>query len=192
VYVRPSQRFDIIVIAASAGGIRALNHILATLPADLPVPIALVQHRSLHLPSFLANIPRLKVKTAVEGESLQPGTVYIAPPNKHLLVKTDHTFVLSNGRRIRHVLSSANPLFASAAAACVIAVVLTGGDSDATDGVQAVHDAGGLVIAQDQATSQLFAMPQSAIETGCVDYVLALDEIGPALLRLLNTGQKKR
>ena len=72
----------------------------------------------------------------------------------------------------------------------VIAVVLTGGDSDATDGVQAVSQAGGVVIAQDQGSAEQFAMPRSAIATGCVDYVLSLDELGPVLLQLLKTGQK--
>jgi two-component system chemotaxis response regulator CheB len=70
-------------------------------------------------------------------------------------------------------------------------VVLTGGDSDATDGVQAISAAGGMVIAQDEATSMLFTMPKSAIQTGCVDYILPLDEIGPALMHLLRTGRAK-
>jgi len=91
--------------------------------------------------------------------------------------------------KIRHVLSSANPLFTSAAGVYgdgVIAVVLTGGDSDATDGVQSVSEAGGIVIAQDEATPQNFSMPRSAIKTGSVDYVLPLDEIAPKLLDLLS------
>jgi two-component system chemotaxis response regulator CheB len=134
------------------------------------------------------------VKDAVEGEQLQAGTVYVAPPDKHLRITLAHTIALSDGHRIRHVLSSANPLFSSAAEVFrsrVIAVVLTGGDSDATDGVQTVRQAGGVVIAQDQTTAEQFGMPRSAIDTGCVNYVLPLDEIGPALLQLLKRGQHK-
>jgi two-component system chemotaxis response regulator CheB len=89
--------------------------------------------------------------------------------------------------RIRHVLSSANPLFSSAAkvfGSRVIAIVLTGSDRDATNGVQTVKTRGGIVIAQDRATSKMFAMPRSAIETGCVDRVMPLEEIAPALMRL--------
>ena|SRR3989442_9197948 len=102
------------------------------------------------------------------------------------MVKIEHQFGLADGRKIGHLRSSVNPLFSSVAEAFkdqVIAVVLTGGDSDATDGVQSVRGAGGIVIAQDEATSKQFAMPRLAIGTGCVDYVLPLDKIGPAILR---------
>ena len=86
----PSQHFDIIVLAASAGGVQAVSRLLSTLPADLPVPIVLVQHRSTHhpflLPRVLGRRTSLKVKTAVAGERLHTGTVYVAPPDKHLLI----------------------------------------------------------------------------------------------------------
>lgn len=123
-----------------------------------------------------------------QTEAMQPGTVYLAPPALHLIVGRDWRLALTDGYRIRHVLSSANPLFASAAEAFgarVIAVVLTGSDRDATDGVQAVKVQGGIVIAQDRATSEWFAMPRLAIETGCVDRILPLGEIAPALVRLV-------
>jgi two-component system chemotaxis response regulator CheB len=185
------------VLAASAGGVTAVRHLLSTLPADLPVPIVLVQHRSAKLPFLLADVlarrTALTVKNVVEGERLQAGTVYVAPPDQHLRITMDHTVALSDGHRVRHVLSSANPLFSSVADVFhnrVIAVVLTGWGADATDGVQAVSQAGGVVIAQDQASAEQFAMPRSAIQTGCVDYILSLDEIGPVLLQLLKTGQK--
>jgi two-component system chemotaxis response regulator CheB len=124
---------------------------------------------------------------------MRPGTVYLAPPDLHLYVRPGGVCHLSGGQKIRHVRSSANPLFDSAAASFkgrVIAVVLTGSDHDATDGVQSVKESGGLVIAQDQATSVAFGMPGSAIETGCVDRVLPLDDIGPALCRLVETGPR--
>jgi two-component system chemotaxis response regulator CheB len=129
----------------------------------------------------------LAVKNATQGERMEAGTIYLAPPHAHLMVDRDLRLSLKDGGKIRHVLSSANPLFESAASALpgrVIAVVLTGYDRDATDGVQAVRLSGGTVIAQDQTTSQMFGMPGSAIETGCVDRILPLQDIGPALVAL--------
>jgi two-component system chemotaxis response regulator CheB len=188
---RPETPYDLVAIVASTGGVKALEEILAWLPADFPVPIAVVQHRSTQHPNLLARVlgrhTELTVKLAEEGEVLQPGKVYLAQPDLHLVVNDNRTLGLRNGHRIRHVLSSGNPLFESAAQALgerVIAIVLTGYDSDGTDGVQAVKNAGGTVIAQDEASSQAFNMPRSAIETGCVDRVLALGEIGPALVQL--------
>jgi len=184
--------YDLVAMVASAGGVKALEAILSALPEDFPVPVALVQHRTTRDPNPLARVlsrhTALTVKMAKDGEMLLPATVYLANPGLHLVVQPDHTLGLRDGRRIRHVLSSGNPLFESAAAALgrrVIAVVLTGYDSDGTDGVQAVKRAGGVVLAQDEATSQAFGMPRSAIETGCVDQVLPLESIGPELVRLV-------
>ena len=113
-----------------------------------------------------------------------PGTVYLAPPREHLVIRRDETLALVDGhRKIRHVFSSADPLFASAAQVYgdgVIAVVLTGADSDATDGVQSVRQRGGIVIAQDRATSHVFGMPHAATSTGAVNAVLPLPEIARA------------
>lgn len=125
------------------------------------------------------------------------GTVNLGPADRHLLVQPGKRFISLDGHKIRHVLSSANPLFESAAEALgskEIAVVLTGGDRDATDGVQTVRAHGGVVIAQDEATSRVFSVPESAIQTGCVGYVLPLGEIAPALIRLaagLDPQQRK-
>lgn len=186
-----SKRYAVVVIAASAGGIQALQKLLAALPPDYPLPIVIVQHRTGHMPNLLARVlgrhTPLKVKAAEEGEAMSAGTVYLAPPHQHLIVRRDESLALVDGHKIRHVLSSANPLFASAAqvfGSGVIAVVLTGGDRDATDGVQTVKQRGGIVLAQDEASSQIFGMPQSAIETGCVDAILPLAHIAPELLRL--------
>ena len=194
----PASSCDLVVIAASAGGIQALQEILSSLPAGFPVPIAVVQHRSRYLPNLLPQIlgrkTPLAVKLVEEAEALRHGTVYVAPPHLHLTVGPDRALVLTDGRRIRHVLSSANPLFTSAAEVLggrVVAVVLSGSGSDASDGVQAIKAAGGVVIAQDQATSKHFGMPGSAIATGCVDLVLPLEEIGPALIHLVAPGCRR-
>jgi two-component system chemotaxis response regulator CheB len=186
------RRYDLVVMAASAGGVQALQAVLSVLPVDFPVPIAVVQHRSTRLPNLLVRVlarhTPLTVKMAEPSEAMQPGTVYLAPPDLHLSVQSDGTLALSGGQKIRHVRSSANPLFESAAGAFggrIIAVVLTGGDRDATDGVQSVKAHGWTVITQDEATSQCFGMPHAAIETGCVDWVLPLEDIGPRLIDLM-------
>lgn len=184
--------YEIVVIAASAGGIPALSVLLGSLPATFPAPIAVVLHRSAYRPDLLARVlgrhTLLRVKEAEESERPLSGTVYLAPPDRHLWLRWDGVFTLLDGTRICFVLSSANPLFVSAADTLqgrVIAVALTGGGSDAADGVQAVKQQGGVVIAQDQATSLCFGMPRAAIESGAVDYVLPLSEIASALCRLV-------
>jgi len=184
-------RYDLVAIAASAGGVQALRQILSDLPVDFPLPIAIVQHRTTHSPDRLASVlsrkTLLQVSRVVEGEPLSAGRVYLAPPDAHLTVQPDKSFAFMDGRKIHHVRSSADPLMTSAAASLgsrVIAVVLTGGDGDASEGVKAVKAAGGTVIAQDEATSRCFGMPGAAIRTGVVDYILPLDQIGPTLVML--------
>src|SRR5436190_4631968 len=183
--------YDLITITASAGGISALGHLLSALPADFPVPIVVVQHhapeRTSSLAEVLSRLAKHPVRIAVEGERIKPRTIYLAPGNAHLLVRRDHSFALHDGRRIAFVRSSAESLFTSAAEAYgprVIAVVLTGLGKNGAEGVRRVKEAGGRVIAQDEATSRYFSMPQAAIQTGAVDSVLPLGAIAPALIRL--------
>ena len=190
-----SGRYELVTIAASAGGIEACRRSCAALPARFPVPIAIVLHRTATEHSLLTTVlsrgTPLGVKLVEEGERLRPGTVYLAPPALHLQIGPGPVASLSKGTKIRHVRSSANPLFSSAAAELegrVLAVVLSGGDRDGTDGVQTVHAHGGTVLVQDEATSRHFGMPQSAIQTGCVDRVLPLGEIAPTLVRLVTEG----
>ena len=184
--------YRLVTMAASAGGVRALGRVLSELPEDFPAPIAIVQHRSAKDPNLMARVlsrhTALAVKTAEEGDELHAGTVYLAPPEWHLRVGPGRRFALADGRRIRHVLSSANPLFESAARELdgrVIAVVLTGYGRDGTDGVQAVKLSGGTVLAQDEASAEHFDMPRSAIETGCVDRIVPLPHIAAELRRLI-------
>ena len=181
----------IVLIAASAGGIEALMAILAALPRDFPAPIVVVQHRSPTrtslLPSVLSLRSALPVFEAHSGEPVKPGIVYIARPDEHLTVTEESRFAYTDGQRIRHVRSSANPLFISVSQIFgprTIGVVLSGSGSDATDGVQSIKARGGVVIAQNQATARHFGMPAAAIATGAVDYVLPLEEIAPAIVRL--------
>lgn len=182
----------LVVLAASAGGIKAVSTILSNLPANFATPIAMVQHLNQNHPSCLAYILNqrtpLLVKQAADLDILTPGVVYVAPPNWHLVVNADATLSLSDAEKVRHVRPAADILFESAANSFqerLIAVVLTGMDGDGTDGVIAVKRAGGKVIAQDEATSQFFSMPFNAINTGCVDFILPLEEIAFNLLKLV-------
>jgi two-component system chemotaxis response regulator CheB len=186
------RKYDLVVMAASAGGLPALRTVLSALPKDFPVPVALVQHRAAAAPEVLPSILRkatpLHVKNAEAGERLQAGTIYVAPPDRHLMVLPDFTLALVDGSKIKFTRSSANPLFESAAQAVngrLVAVVLTGGGANGTDGVQIVQALGGHVIAQDQASSLHFGMPRAAIATGCVHSVLPLEAIGPTLVHLV-------
>jgi len=182
----------VVALAASRGGFGALSQTLGGLPATFAAAVVVVQHlpsgyKSL-LPESLGRRTRLVVKEAEEGDCLRPGCVFIAPPHRHLLVNPGGTLSLSGSAKVHHARPSADPLFSSVAASFgdkVVAVVLTGGDSDGSGGVRAVKAAGGTVIAQDERTCEDFSMPREAIATGCVDMVLALEDIAPVLVGLV-------
>ena len=191
---RPEGRpaFEIVALASSAGGLAALTSVLSGLPRAFPAAVVLVQHldprhRSL-LADMLGRSTELRVKMAEEGDRLTGGSVFIAPPNYHLLVDAGGSLSLSQSELIHFLRPSADILFESVAAsfpARAIAVVLSGTGSDGARGVQAIKKTGGTVIAQDQDTSEFFGMPSAAIATGSVDIVLPLALIAPALVRLL-------
>jgi two-component system chemotaxis response regulator CheB len=187
-----APRFDIVAIAASAGGLTALAAVLSSLPASFGAAVVVVQHLDPRHRSLLAEIlsrrTRLQVQEAVEGASLKTGNVFIAPPDHHLLVSRD-SLILSQAELVHFSRPSADLLFESVAATHAeraIAVVLTGTGSDGATGVTAIKKRGGTVIAQDEATSQFSGMPGAAVRTGVVDFVLALEEIGPALSSLVS------
>lgn len=140
---------------------------------------------------ILSRRTTLTVKQAAEGDKLEPGTVHIAPPNRHLLVNPDGSLSLAQSELVHFVRPSADLLFESVAGSFkehAIAVVLTGTGSDGSMGVQAIKKMGGTVLAQDESTSEFFGMPNAAMQTGCVDFVLSLGEIPAALITLVKTG----
>lgn len=180
--------FDIVAIASSAGGLAALSKVLSAISPDLPASFLVVQHLDPRHRSRMAEILSrrtvLPVKQAEDGDVVETGVVYIAPPDKHLLANEDRTLSLTQSALVHFVRPSADLLFESVAAAYrerAIAVVLTGSGSDGSMGVRAIKKMGGSVIAQDEETSEYFAMPSAAIETGTVDFVLPIDDIAPAL-----------
>jgi two-component system chemotaxis response regulator CheB len=188
--------FDVVAIAASAGGLNAINVVLSNLPTDFPATIVVVQHldprhRSL-MAEILARNTSLQVKQAEEGDIIEPATVYIAPPDHHLLVNPDGTLTLSKSELVHFVRPSADLLFESVAASHkerAIAVVLTGTGSDGSMGVQAIKKMGGTVICQDVESAEFSGMPLAAMQSKCVDFSLPLDEITAALVTLIMKGE---
>jgi two-component system chemotaxis response regulator CheB len=188
----PRAAFDIIAIAASAGGLRALTAVFSELPADFPAAVTVVQHldprhRSL-MAELLSRQSRLSVKQAVEGDRLNPSSVYVAPPDRHLLVNDDGTLSLSRAELVNFLRPSADLLFESVAASFkdrAIAVVLTGTGGDGSKGLHAIKKMGGTIVSQDEGTSEFFGMPSAAIRTGLVDFVLPLNQIAAALTTLV-------
>ena len=184
--------FDVVALASSAGGIAALSEILGSLPGEFPAAIVVVQHLDPRHRSLMADILRrrtaLSVVQAAEGDHIRAGTVYIAPPDRHLLVNANGTLSLSHSELVHFVRPSADLLFESVAASYrtrAIAVVLTGTGSDGSMGIGAIKKMGGTVVAQDQASAEFSGMPGAAIRSGNADFVLPLDEIAPALVTLV-------
>jgi len=191
----PGAQFDVVALASSAGGIAAISHILESLPAGFPAAIVVVQHLDPRHRSLMAEILRrrtpLEVVQAAEGDRIRPGTVHIAPPDRHLLVNRDGSLSLSHSELVHFVRPSADLLFESVAASYeerAIAVVLTGTGSDGSLGVGAIKKMGGTVIAQDQESAEFFGMPAAAIKSGHADFILRLDEIPLALTTLVTEG----
>jgi two-component system chemotaxis response regulator CheB len=183
--------FDLVVVAASAGGLTALGAVLGNLPVDFPLPIAVVQHMDPNRLSILAELlarrTPLQVRQGQQDDRLQQGVVYVAPPGQHMTIDQQRNIELDHSERVHFLRPSADRLFESAAQMCtrVVAIILTGTGTDGTSGAAAIKAAGGFVIAQDEASSAFFGMPQAAIAAGVVDLVLPLASIGPTLVDLV-------
>ena len=182
----------VVAIAASKGGIPALQKVLSDFPVDFPGAMIIVQHLSPLFKSYLADILNrhtpLQVRRATEGAELTTGKVYVAPPDYHVIVNSNNRINLSQAEKEHFVRPSAEYTFKSLAENYqkqAIAVVLTGYDSDGSEGVKQIKAMGGKVIAQDQETSMVFGMPKSAIKTGCVDLVLPLDKIADGIINMV-------
>lgn len=183
---------SVVVIGVSTGGPAALEVLLAGLPADFPLPVLVAQHMpelfTAPLAERLATRCALNVREAVEGDSVAPGTVLIARGDWHLEVQTARKTVhLSRELPQNHCRPSVDVLFRSAVAcygAGTLAVVLTGMGVDGLAGAKAVCETGGVVLAQDQATSAVWGMPGAVARAGLAQRVLPLDAISGELLRL--------
>jgi two-component system chemotaxis response regulator CheB len=193
---RREDRTSIVALAASAGGLAAIIHILSGLPEDLDAAVLVVMHllpdhRS-NLPEVLARNTDLKVKAGEHGDEIEPGQVYVATPDTHLVIEDAGRLCLDAGPLVHHVRPAADTLFRSIATSHgrdVLAVVLTGTGSDGADGVVAVKRAGGRVVVQDPESSEHSGMPTAAIATGAVDEVLPLARIPGAIVAFVDEKQ---
>lgn len=185
--------FKAVVIGASAGGLKALRKVLGALPEEFPLPILIVQHLHPDSGSYLVKILNdhcaLHVKQAEEKEKVQPGIVYVAPPNYHLLLEEDFSLSLTVDARVNFSRPSVDVLFETAVYAyrdCLIGIILTGANSDGSKGALRIKQHGGYLIVQDPASAEAPSMPETTIELTQVDKILPLEQIGPYLLQLVN------
>jgi len=185
------MKYEAIVIGISSGGLNAMKIMFSLLPENFKTPVIIVQHISPHSENqwiqFLNDKSNLPLKEADEKEKIEQGIVYIAPPNYHLLIERDKTFSLTVDERVSFARPSIDVLFESAAEAYtskLIGVVLTGSNSDGTNGIRRIQECGGLTVVQNPQTAESSYMPASAIAAIKPDYVLSLEEIVELLINI--------
>jgi two-component system, chemotaxis family, protein-glutamate methylesterase/glutaminase len=190
-----AEPYGIVAIAASAGGITALGRVLGGLSAGFPVPVVIVQHLDPRHQTIIADVlgrrAKMPVRLAQEGEKAEAGTIYVAPPNHHLLVGAHGVLTLSSSELVHFVRPSADLLFESVAGTYgprAIACVLTGTGSDGAMGASAVKSRGGTVIAEDPELAEFKGMPEAVVNAGTVDFVLPLDEIASVIRGLVQAS----
>jgi two-component system chemotaxis response regulator CheB len=197
--VRLPPSYKTVVMGASAGGYEALKAIISILPQNFRPPILVAQH--LHpndkgqFAQQLSEISLLTVISPCDKERIDPGRIYVAPANYHMLMERGDTIALSVDERVNWSRPSIDVLFESAAAArgkTVIAVILSGANSDGAKGICAIKAAGGMTIAQDPTGPGQPEMPKAAIDTGAVDEVLSLEAIGHRLIQLAAQSNARR
>jgi two-component system chemotaxis response regulator CheB len=179
----------LVVVGASFGGFDALKVILAGLPESLPMPLAIVQHQGspgAGMAALLQRYTALAVVDAEDKDAVRPGVVYLAPPGYHLLAERG-SLALSIDPPVVHARPSIDVLFESAADAygpAAIGVVLTGTGRDGAAGLARIKGRGGKAIVQDPATAVRSAMPEAALASTAVDWILPLEAIAGQLIEL--------
>lgn len=175
---------EAIVIGASAGGIKALLHLLTGLPANFPVPIVIVVHMPETRESRLADVFQhhmtIKVSTAEDKQPIRPGTVYFAGPRYHLSIESDRSFSISCEEPVHYSRPSIDFLMCSAAdayGAALAGILLTGANQDGAEGMAHIHNLGGLTVIQDPNDAEIATMPQSALDLFTPDFILPLRNI---------------
>jgi two-component system chemotaxis response regulator CheB len=190
------MRPRLVVAGGSAGALEVFGSILASLPKDFSAPVVIVIHLPAAKPSYVAELLgvrcRLPVKEAENEERISAGTVYVAPPNYHLIVQRDRSLALSTDDPLHFSRPAIDALFESAAdtyGAEVAAVLLTGASKDGARGLDRIARLGGLVIVQSPATAALRTMPEAALRRvpARATQVLHPREIGPCLVRACAT-----
>ncbi len=185
-------RTALVAMAASTGGPGALYQVLRDLPADLPVPIVVVQHISRGfgqgMVDWLNGATRLRVETARQGAALERGQVLVAPDDQHLQVRPDGRIALRPRASEKELCPSADILFGSVAESLgrrSLGVIMTGMGRDGVEGLRRLRAAGGRVLAQDESSCVVFGMPKEAIAAGVVDRVVPLEQMAAAIVEML-------
>jgi len=181
-------RIEAIVIGASAGGVEALGLILPRLPAKFRPSLLIVLHLPRERPSLLVEIYEkrcaLPIREADDKEPIEPGTVYFAPPDYHMLVERNRQIALSTEEPVHFSRPSVDVLFESAADAFgsrLLGVILTGANEDGAAGLHAIHRAGGVTVVQQPDSAKVPLMVVSALQRNPADFVLSLPEIAELL-----------
>jgi len=184
---------SIAVVGASWGGLAALSKLVKGLPKEFPIPMAVVQHRSRHaddlLASLLQDLTPLRVVDVEDKEPFEPGTVYVAPANYHLLVDKGH-FTLTTDPLVRFSRPSIDVTFISAGDAypnATVGVVLTGANDDGSRGLRHIVDRGGMGIVQDPETAESKAMPAAAARVVPEAEILPLEQIASRLVSITSS-----
>lgn len=192
------SEIELIVVGASWGGLAALSHLVAALPGDFSVPIAVVQHRSKHADNLLAgllqDVTPLRVIDVEDKEPLQPGKVYIAPANYHMMVDGGY-LSLTTDPVVRFSRPSIDVMFISAGDSYpgrTLGVVLTGANDDGSRGLRHIVNRGGRAIVEDPKTAESTAMPAAAILAVPEAEVLPLARIAPRLVEITVTSGKRK
>jgi two-component system chemotaxis response regulator CheB len=191
-------RTPVIAIAASTGGPKALAVLLSELPEDFPCPIVIAQHMGdgfiPGLARWLNSISKLSIKEGLDRETITAGKVYISPSERHMKIGQNGKILLVERQPGDIYRPSCDLLLSSVAStygADSIGVILTGMGDDGVLGMKKIKGAGGITLAQDERSSLIFGMPKMAIESGCIDKVLPLQEIATELVRLTLGGEGK-
>lgn len=186
-------------VVASTGGPSALARIIAALPADLPFGIVVVQHLfrgfASHLVSWLGAAARLPVELAREDAVVAPGTVWLAPDDKHLRVTRSRRLALDDGPPVDGHCPSGDVLLRSLAeelGPAAMGLVLTGMGRDGAKGLLALRQADGVTFAQDAGSAAVDGMPKAARETGAAEHIVSLDEVVPAILSATKRSARPR
>ena len=189
--MRQRKRVRLVLVGASAGGVAALTQILPLLPAAFTLPLVVVVHQPPSHQSLLAELfgrkCTLPVLEAYDKAPVEAGHIYFSPPDYHLMIERDLTFVLSLDEPVNFSRPSIDVLLESAAVSLgrdLLAIILTGNNADGARGMKAVREAGGLGWVQLPKTAQAATMPRSAIEVGGADAILTLAQIADNLLLL--------
>jgi two-component system, chemotaxis family, protein-glutamate methylesterase/glutaminase len=183
--------YALIAVGASWGGLHAIGDLLENLPRSVTAPVVLAQHRSSDsVPGSLERLLQLHtdrpVLEAGDKEPIEPGRIYLAAPDYHLLVEHG-TFALSTDERVHYARPSIDVLFESVAdeyGPRAIGIILTGANADGAIGLARIKDRGGVAVIQDPATAERPTMPAAAIAATAADAILPLEEIGPFLYGL--------